>query len=163
MITYEKITTRKQCEDLKELATKISLEHFAPITGTGQVYYMMDKFLDPDTVLHEIGENYEFAFILYNGKRAGYYSIAYEGEALFLSKLYVEKSFRGLGLGHAMFERIVKKAKKAGCKYIYLTVNKQNLSSAAIYKKWNFYIHECAETDIGGGYVMDDYIMRRDV
>ena len=163
MITYEKITTRKQCEDLKELATKISLEHFAPITGTGQVYYMMDKFLDPDTILHEIGENYEFAFILYNGKRAGYYSIAYEGEALFLSKLYVEKSFRGLGLGHAMFERIAGKAKKAGCKYIYLTVNKQNLSSVAIYKKWNFYIHECAETDIGGGYVMDDYIMRREV
>ena len=163
MITYEKITARKQCEDLKELATKISLEHFAPITGTGQVYYMMDKFLDPDTILHEIGENYEFAFILYNGKRAGYYSIAYEGEALFLSKLYVGKSFRGLGLGHAMFERIAGKAKKAGCKYIYLTVNKQNLSSVAIYKKWNFYIHECAETDIGGGYVMDDYIMRREV
>ena len=42
MIEYEEITTIKQCEDLKELATRISLEHFAPITGTGQVYYMMD-------------------------------------------------------------------------------------------------------------------------
>ncbi len=163
MIEYEGITTIKQCKDLKELATRISLEHFAPITGTGQVYYMMDKFLSPEVVMREIAENYEFAFVLYDGKRAGYYSIAFEGDALFLSKLYTDKAFRGMGLGHAMFERIKEKAKKAGCKYIYLTVNKHNSSSVAIYKKWNFYISDCAETDIGGGYIMDDYIMRYDL
>ena len=160
MITYEIIRTKEQCEDLKALATEISLEHFTPITGKGQVYYMMDKFLAPEVVMREIGENYEFAFILYGGERAGYYSIAFEGEALFLSKLYVKKSFRGLGLGRAMFEKIVEKALTAGCKYIYLTVNKHNDSSIAIYKKWGFYVHEEVQTDIGGGYVMDDYVMR---
>ena len=112
MIEYEEITTIKQCKDLKELATRISLEHFAPITGTGQVYYMMDKFLSPEVVMREIAENYEFAFVLYDGKRAGYYSIAFEGDALFLSKLYTDKSFRGMGLGHAMFERIKEKVYK---------------------------------------------------
>ena len=160
MITFEEIKTKKQCEDLKALATEISLEHFTPITGAGQVYYMMDKFLSPEVVMREINENYEFAFVLYNGVRAGYYAIAFEGEALFLSKLYVHKSFRGRGLGRAMFERIVKKARAAGCNYIYLTVNKRNSSSVAVYKKWGFYVYEEAQTDIGGGYVMDDYIMR---
>ena len=163
MITYENIKTLEQCKDLKALATRISLEHFSPITGEGQVYYMMDKFLSPEVVMREIGENYEFAFVLYNGARAGYYSVAFEGEALFLSKLYVKKSFRGLGLGRAMFEKIVEKALAAGCKYIYLTVNKHNDSSIAIYKKWGFDVHEEVQTDIGGGYVMDDYIMRLDI
>ncbi len=160
MITYEEITTKQQCADLKEMATRISLEHFTPITGEGQVYHMMDKFLSPEVVMREIGENYEFAFALYNGVRAGYYSMAYEGEALFLSKLYVDKAYRGKGLGHAMFERIKEKGKTAGCKYIYLTVNKRNDSSVAIYKKWGFFVYEEAQTDIGGGYIMDDYIMR---
>lgn len=163
MITYENIKTLEQCKDLKALATRISLEHFSSITGEGQVYYMMDKFLSPEVVMREIGENYEFAFVLYNGERAGYYSVAFEGEALFLSKLYVDKAFRGLGLGSAMFGRIKQKAQKAGCKYIYLTVNKHNDSSVAIYKKWGFYIAESVRTDIGGGYVMDDYIMRLDI
>ena len=163
MITYENIKTLEQCKDLKALATRISLEHFSPITGEGQVYYMMDKFLSPEVVMREIGENYEFAFVLYNGARAGYYSVAFEGEALFLSKLYVDKAFRSLGLGSAMFGRIKQKAQEAGCKYIYLTVNKHNDSSVAIYKKWGFYVAESVRTDIGGGYVMDDYIMRLDI
>lgn len=59
-----------------------------------------------------------------------------------------------------MFERIKEKGKTAGCKYIYLTVNKRNDSSVAIYKKWGFFVYEEAQTDIGGGYIMDDYIMR---
>lgn len=157
-ITFEQITTREQCLRLKEFATCISREYFAPITGTEMVDYMMDKFLSPDVVMREISENYEFAFAFYDGDMAGYYAVAREGEALFLSKLYVHKSFRGKGIGSAMFDRI--KSIAQGSRYIYLAVNKKNLPSLAIYKKWGFVIHESVAADIGGGFVMDDYVLR---
>lgn len=42
---------------------------------------------------------------------------------------------------------------------IYLTVNKHNESSIAVYRKFGFRMADAVTTAIGGGFVMDDYIM----
>ena len=42
---------------------------------------------------------------------------------------------------------------------ITLRVNKKNYNTIDIYKHLGFRIKEAVVTDIGGGYVMDDYIM----
>ena len=161
MVVFEKITTLEQCEELKKLATRISREHFGPITGVEQVDYMMEKFMSPSVVMKEISENYLFEFILYENKRVGFYAIATEGDHMFLSKLYVEKEYRGKGLATAAFNKI--KGLSKGLKYIYLTCNKNNESSIAVYKHLGFYIDHAAVTDIGGGFVMDDYILKYDL
>ena len=41
----------------------------------------------------------------------------------------------------------------------YLTVNKNNTKAISVYKSFGFDITDTVVTDIGGGYVMDDYIM----
>ena len=41
---------------------------------------------------------------------------------------------------------------------IWLTVNKRNDDSIAIYKKFGMEIIRSEVTDIGSGYVMDDYV-----
>ena len=163
MITYEIIRTKEQCEDLKALATEISLEHFTPITGEGQVYYMMEKFLAPEVVMREIGENYEFAFILYGGERAGYYSIAFEGEALFLSKLYLRSDMRGKHLSSLLLACAVELARTEGKRAVYLTCNKYNAHSLDVYHAKGFKDVDAVVTDIGHGFVMDDYILQLDL
>ena len=40
-----------------------------------------------------------------------------------------------------------------------LTVNKRNFDSIAFYQKIGFKIVDCVEMDIGGGFIMDDYVM----
>ena len=44
-------------------------------------------------------------------------------------------------------------------KAIYLTCNKHNEHSLAVYRKKGFKVIDEAETDIGQGFIMDDYIM----
>ena len=42
---------------------------------------------------------------------------------------------------------------------IQLTVNKNNTNTIKAYEKWGFKTIDSAVTDIGSGFVMDDYIM----
>lgn len=51
------------------------------------------------------------------------------------------------------------RAAEAGKDKITLTVNKNNLNSISIYKRMGFEIEGELITDIGGGFVMDDYLM----
>ena len=44
---------------------------------------------------------------------------------------------------------------------IYLTVNKQNLISISVYEKLGFLRARDLVTDIGSGFVMDDYVMEK--
>ncbi len=61
-----------------------------------------------------------------------------------------------------MFEIIDSYAKTNGVDKEYLRVNKSN-STVDLYKKAGFIIIESVVSDIGNGYVMDDYIMERSV
>ena len=45
-----------------------------------------------------------------------------------------------------------------GKKSVYLTVNKHNDRAVAVYKKIGFELTDSVVTDIGSGFVMDDYI-----
>lgn len=101
-------------------------------------------------------ENYTYYFIIKDGAKAGYFGISDKKEYLFLSKLYIKKEYRHQGLGKKAFEKI---KELANDKPIRLTVNKYNTNTINAYKKWGFKIIDAVVTDIGSGFVMDDYIM----
>ena len=42
---------------------------------------------------------------------------------------------------------------------VRLTVNKGNAHATAVYEHYGYRTVEAVQSDIGGGYVMDDYIM----
>ena len=48
-----------------------------------------------------------------------------------------------------------------GAHRLILSVNKRNAKAIAAYKRNGFVIAESVVTDIGGGFVMDDYIMAK--
>jgi ribosomal protein S18 acetylase RimI-like enzyme len=54
-------------------------------------------------------------------------------------------------------------ARAYGCDALVLAVNKRNEGALAAYAKHGFAIVESVVKDIGGGFVMDDYVMRLDV
>lgn len=54
-------------------------------------------------------------------------------------------------------------AKKLKLGYVYLTVNKGNERAIKVYEKFGFIKTDSIVTDIGNGYVMDDYVYRLDV
>ncbi len=94
-----------------------------------------------------------------DGVKAGYTGLSVRDDYLFLSKLYILKDFRHRGIATEAFYKIVEFAKAHDRKRIVLTVNKGNINAIKAYKKLGFIQADAVVTDIGCGYVMDDYIM----
>jgi RimJ/RimL family protein N-acetyltransferase len=78
---------------------------------------------------------------------------------VFLSKFYVRQSARGCGVGRAMLNRILAFARAHDAGRIWLSCNKHNAISLAAYEKLGFNITGDVVTDIGGGFVMDDFVL----
>ena len=89
----------------------------------------------------------------------GFMALQESPGALFLSKIYLLKEFRGRGYGSQGFDFANKTAEEKGAGKVWLTVNKHNTGSYEIYLKRGYKVVKEDVTDIGGGYVMDDYIM----
>lgn len=81
---------------------------------------------------------------------------------MFVSKLYVHREARGQGTGRACLTFIERLARRKGLGLLWLTVNKANPAVRA-YEKAGFRIARPLVTDIGGGFVMDDYRMEKAV
>ena len=78
-----------------------------------------------------------------------------------LHKLYVVPEWHGHGLGSLLLQRVEGEVRAAGAHCLILSVNKRNAQAIAAYKRNGFAIAESVVTDIGGGFVMDDYVMAK--
>lgn len=148
---------------VETLAYSIWREHFTPIIGSSQVEYMLEKFQSKAAVLDQI-ENQGYLYYLFedeNGRRIGYCAVVPLPEELFLSKLYIAAENRRRGFARRALEFIETLARDNGLSKITLTVNKNNTGPISAYKKLGFVIADSVVTDIGGGFVMDDYKMTK--
>ena len=83
--------------------------------------------------------------------------------ALFLSKLYIHEQFRGYHLATEALKFLVALCKTRGLNRIWLTCNKHNDTTLAIYDHLGFRIVDEQVADIGNGFVMDDYILMYEI
>lgn len=153
---------QSELEELVPVIAEIWREHYMSLIGAEQVEYMLEKFQSVDAILRQIiEEDYRYYGVFCDDELAGYYAVQPSGDdRIFLSKFYVAARFRGRGLGRQMLEHLMVDARNAGTKIIWLTVNKHNCT-VEIYRKLGFAIVEEIVTDIGNGFVMDDYIMEK--
>lgn len=154
-----KVETSEQIQEVAALAEVIWHEHFTPIIGIGQVEYMLDKFQSVPALTAQLEDGYEYYQIFDNGEFCGYSGIHPENGKLFLSKLYVKKECRGRHLATKAFQFLKKLCEERGLASIWLTCNKHNDNSLAVYRHLGFETVDTQEADIGNGYIMDDYIM----
>jgi len=155
-IKFNKVTAKEDIKLLVKVANKAWNDHYLPIIGKEQVTYMLDKFQSETAISRQIeSENYTYFLIFQNENAVGYFGIQPQNEYLFLSKLYVLKEYQKQGIA----SQVISFLKNMQEKPIQLTVNKQNKSSIAVYQHWGFTIIDDIVTDIGSGFVMDDYVM----
>ena len=145
-----------EINELAELASEIWHEYWPCILTAEQIDYMVEKFQSKKAIKEQIkNENYTYYFIKVDNEIAGYVGVSDKKDYLFLSKLYIRKEFRHQGLGRLAFNEI----KNLGFKKIRLTVNKYNKNTINAYLKYSFKTIDSVVSDIGCGFVMDDYIM----
>lgn len=149
---------------INDLANSIWREHYIVIIGTEQVEYMLNKFQSVHSISNQIKEEgYKYYLLSFRDDFAGYIGIKVEDDALFLSKLYVDKKYRNKGIAKKGIEFLMNFCIENNLKKIWLTVNKYNSSSISVYNKLGFLITNQQVSDIGGGFVMDDYIMEKKI
>lgn len=156
-----KVQTTEQIICVSKLAKRIWKEHFTSLIGSEQVAYMLSLFLSEEAIekaIHQ--EHYEF-YMIVETEPIGFISIKAEDDSLFLSKLYVEKAKRGQGYARKAMNFIEQIAKEKQMKSVWLTCNKYNETSLAIYNKMGFTIFDSVVNDIGNGYVMDDFYLKK--
>lgn len=150
----------KNIHELAALAHNIWHEYWVEILSKDQIDYMVENFQSEKALKKQIEkENYIYFFIKFEQENVGYIGMSKKNDHLFLSKLYIKKDFRHKGIGTKAFDFIKKFAKEHNYNNIILTVNKYNTNTIRAYNKWGFEQIDSVVTDIGNGFVMDDYIM----
>jgi diamine N-acetyltransferase len=149
---------------LIELARTVWRAHYPPIIGEAQTEYMLAERYAHEVIAAELersdvwwdtlrrdGEMIAFASSLLEPAR----------EAMKLDKLYVHTAHQRRGSGGMLIEHAARRAADLGLRKIVLAVNKRNRTAIDAYLKHGFRISAAVVKDIGGGFVMDDYVMER--
>lgn len=157
------VTNEELIYSLSAIADEIWHEHFTPIIGEARVDYMLEKFLSPDALVEYINNGYEYFLFSYEYTFAGFAGIHEEDNALFLSKLYVHEDFRGKGISSHMLKKFIEICKDRNLNKIWLTCNRFNEKTLAIYEHLGFQKVRTQVSDIGNGFVMDDYILELEI
>ena len=157
------VTTDNHIEDVESLAREIWTEHYTPIIGKGQVDYMLGTFQTRNAIAGQIRAGAMYYLIREKETFIGYLAVQPKTDELFLSKIYVRRSKRGRGYGRKAVQFVEALAREGGFRKIALTVNKNNTDSIRAYEKFGFVSTGGLVQDIGGGFVMDDYRMEKNV
>lgn len=163
-VTLESIA-RADFPVIRELASTIWRAHYAGMIPAGQIEFMLGRRFD-DRALQEAVEapGRWLELLRVSGTPVGYCDsllVPDDPSAVKVSQLYLLASHRGSGLGVRMLARIEDRARDLGRERLVLQVNKANSSSIAFYRARGFAVREAAVFDIGGGFVMDDYVMEK--
>jgi len=148
---------------LRALAEKIWRESYGALLTTGQIDYMLAWMYAPETIARELREGVLWEIAWLDGQMIGFHSCAFEPETrrLKLNKLYLLPEQQGLGFGQQLLERVHTLAALRGAGAVWLQVNKQNARALRAYERAGYTVERSAVFDIGGGYVMDDFILTR--
>lgn len=155
--------TRKMA--VASLAQIIWNEHYNRIISQEQINYMVEKFQSMPALDKAIKEDgYQYFLLVLGDTPIGYMGVVpEEDDALLLSKLYLMKPFRGERRSLILFEKAEELAKEIGKKKVRLFVNKRNYVSIRVYLRRGYRIIEEKKTDIGAGFICDDFIMEKEV
>jgi ribosomal protein S18 acetylase RimI-like enzyme len=158
------VTTAAQVEDVARMARIVWNEYYVQLIGQAQVDYMVAKFQTAEAMQAQIDSGYAYFQIQLDGVMVGYTAIRHDAAdaRVFISKLYVLAPHRKSGAGRQCLQLIERMARERGATHLWLTVNKGNPSVRA-YERLGFKIVEALVMDIGGGYVMDDFKMEKEV
>ena len=168
--SFVPVKTSEDQEALARIAGEIWRGYWPAIIGEAQTEYMIERFQSLQAIRRDMAEHdYEYWFLVATesddcgleksvvGFTGGHNEP--ETNRFFISKIYLFPEARGHGYARRTIEFYEDLCFARGLEAMYLTVNKHNELGIRAYEGTGFETIDAVETDIGSGYIMDDYIM----
>lgn len=152
--------SRTELHIIHDLARKIWPLVYTEMISAEQMDYMLNWMYDVELLQAKFDAGELFFSYVSEGDPIGYLHLEPVGnDSLKIQKLYVHPEFHGLGIGRSFIEHAARIAKERNLHLLELQVNRNN-PAVAFYKRLGFSVVEEKDFDIGGGYFMNDYVMR---
>lgn len=165
MISIKK-ADEKDCSLINQLAAQVWKPTYGHILSEEQLDYMFDWMYSVSSLNEQMKIGHTYYILYENETPCGYLSIENEDEHLFhLQKIYVIPSAQGKGFGKCLIEAAENHVRNYGGSsetYIELNVNRNN-KAVRFYEKLGFTVDREVDNDIGNGFFMNDYIMKKRV
>ena len=151
---------------IKGLAENTWPEAYGDIITAEQIKYMLDLIYSEAALSRQMEAGHHFVLALHETIPIGFASFSQKSEAeptvYRLHKLYVLPRQQGQRVGSTLLNYIFTESKNAGGMQLELNVNKYN-PAKDFYEKKGVTILRDEVIDIGGGFVMDEYVMGRTI
>jgi len=158
--------TEEHLLPLTELAGIIWRQHYPGIISHAQIDYMLARMYSLETLREEIrSKGIRFLRLLVDGKFIGFASFGPTAEqgVMKLHKCYLLPEQHGRGYGSQLLKHCEREVRQLGARRLILAVNKHNTKAVTAYQRNGFVVAESVITDFGSGFVMDDYIMAKEL
>jgi diamine N-acetyltransferase len=151
---------------ISKLAGVIWRACYPGIITTKQIDYMLARMYSLDVLRDEIrSQGIRYDCLLVDASLAGFASHGPTSEpgVMKLHKLYLLPEMHGRGWGSRLLQQVEQEVRAGAGRRLILSVNKRNARAIAAYQRNGFVTADSVVTDIGGGFVMDDYVMAKDL
>ncbi|MGE0753896.1 MAG: N-acetyltransferase family protein [Alphaproteobacteria bacterium] len=150
----------QDAQALSELAARVWRAHYVPsIVTAEQIEHMLPWVASQQYFADTLKSPAHRVWVCLCGNTvAGYIVMHEQEEGWFMDKFYVDTDRQRSGLGRALFEYVEHALQPT---MVQLRVNRKNFVAINFYFKHGFTIIATHEKDIGGGFVMDDFIMEK--
>lgn len=155
-----------EADAISAMATRIWPVAYAEIIPPTQIEYMLAWMYDPSKLKEEmLHAGIEYLWIASSGSKIGFLAVGpvLMGSSCPLHKCYLLPEFQGCGIGSAAMEQLFIHLESVGATSLELRVNRGNFLAITFYRRNGF--ETCGEDcrEIGGGFFMDDYLMKRPI
>lgn len=156
---------KSQLQIVRDLAHKIWPSTYAQIISQEQITFMLNWMYSIETLEKSYETNHAFFAVFDADQPLGFIDLELhnpEQHWMKLQKIYVLPEKQKLGVGLALMDYTFLFAHENGMKHITLQVNRTN-KAVSFYERLGFYVADEQDFDIGNGYFMNDFVMRKDL
>lgn len=148
---------------IQDLAEKIWRPTYKAIITQAQIDYMLELMYSTAALNKQITEQqHQFLILTDDDQPIGFaaYGTTDTPDVYKLHKIYLDYNYQGKGVGKLLLQEVVDQVSARGANTLELDVNKYN-KAKFFYEKQGFSVYKERDTDIGHGYLMEDFVMRK--
>jgi GNAT superfamily N-acetyltransferase len=145
------------------LAYRIWHDYYPDIITVEQIDYMLERGYTRQVIRDEMNNHGVIWLAIKTGNvMIGFASLGpYAPDTMKLHKLYLLTEYHGAGIGARALAEVEQIARDNAATALVLNVNRYNRKAVRAYERAGWHIAEEIVADIGNGFVMDDYVMTK--